>query len=102
MKAKALEDALRRFRHVVRHASRRQWYKTRPGCYEKTSDRSRRKEAMRMRSARCHSFFGRRIRLTVYLTLAQLYSDSEPFKSRRRPTKKQKRRYPASPDDRAV
>jgi hypothetical protein len=77
-------------------------YRTRTSCYEKPSHRRRRKEAMRIRGARYYAFFGRRVRLTVYLTLAQLYSDGEPFKCRRHPTKKQIRRLPASPDELAL
>lgn len=47
----SVREALNRFRHVVRHASRRQWSKTRPRVDEKPSVR-RRMELTRVRNAR--------------------------------------------------
>jgi ribosomal protein S21 len=78
-----LQQALGRFSHVVRHASRRQWYKTRPGCYEKPSDRLRRKESVRRRNARRPLLGLSRSYTTVYLTLTGLLSPFEPFPARR-------------------
>jgi ribosomal protein S21 len=77
-----LQQALRRFRHVVRHASRRQWYKTRPGCYEKPSDRLRRKESVRRRNALRPQLGMTGSYASVYLTLTELLSPVEPFSAR--------------------
>ena len=75
-----IEQALRRLSNEVRHASRRKWYKTRPGSYEKLSDRRRRKECLRIRNARRHAW-GVNLNSTaaVYLTLRQLLSPFDPF-----------------------
>jgi ribosomal protein S21 len=75
-----LAEALHRFRHVVRHASRRQWSKTRPGGYETPSDLRRRHESTRNRNARIAQQWGRRCgHVTVYMTLAGLFASTDPF-----------------------
>lgn len=79
-----LSKAIERFRHAVRHATRRQWSKTRLGCYEKPSDRRRRKEAVRKRNVRARAK-GMVGDATVYLTLRGLLSPYEPFQRRRQP-----------------
>src|SRR5690348_13960167 len=87
-----LAEALRRFRHAVRHASRRQWSKTRPGCYEMPNIRRRRRESTRRRNAHAsHLQSSRHAHFTVYMTLAGLFARSDPFAARRNKKRRQMR-----------
>jgi ribosomal protein S21 len=75
-----IQEALRRFRHAVRHVHRRQWYKTRPGSYDKPSYRRRRKEVLRRRNMRRNGLPGY---VTVYVGLTGLFAPTAPFTYRR-------------------
>ncbi|WP_428304502.1 small ribosomal subunit protein bS21 [Lacipirellula sp.] len=90
-----LSSALRRLYFAVRHSSKRQWSKSRPGCYEKPSDLRRRKQATSRRNARRHSS-GRSGYNTVYLGLSQLLAPTEPFAGQ--PSRKRKQRWDDQPD----
>ena len=71
-----IQEALRRLRHAVRHAHRRQWYKTRPGSYDKPSYRRRRQEVLRRRNMRRNRRPGY---VTVYVGLTGLFAPTAPF-----------------------
>lgn len=73
-----ISQALRRLHIEVRHATRRQLSKTRPGCYQKPSERRRLKERLRRRNVRSYALGGSG-RNTVYLTLWQLHLRTFPF-----------------------
>lgn len=73
--------AFRRLNMIVRHATKRQFSKTRPGSYEKPSYLRRQKETLRKRNARGAKY--RRLqetRNTVYLGLTQLFKKERPFR----------------------
>jgi ribosomal protein S21 len=83
-----LSDALWRFNRLTRLAHRRQWYKTRPGAYEKPSQRRRKSESRRARNARRH---GRPGIITIYIGLGGLFSREEPFPWKRKPFRSHRR-----------
>jgi ribosomal protein S21 len=85
-----IASALRRFYFVVRHSTKRQWSKSRPGCYEKPSDLRRRKKATARRNA-YRSTMGRAGYNTVYLGLQQLMSSTDPFAGQ--PSRKRRLRW---------
>ena len=80
-----IREAYRRLAKEVLHAYRRQWYKTRPGSYDKPSYRRHRREALRQRSVR-GNVGGR----TVYVELRGLYSRTAPFTHTRKRQKKRR------------
>jgi ribosomal protein S21 len=86
----SIASALRRFYFVVRHSSKRQWSKSRPGCREKPSDLRRRKKATARRNAR-RSANGLPGYNTVYLGLEQLMAPTEPFAGQ--PSRKRRKRW---------
>lgn len=89
-----LSEALRRFRTLTHVTHRREWYKTRPGAYEKPSQRRRKSESRRYRNARRQPRSGA---LTIYIGLSGLFSREDPFPYKRKPFKSH-RRWWAEPD----
>lgn len=83
-----LSDALVRLNHITRLTHRRQWYKTRPGAYEKPSQRRRKSESRRYRNASRH---GRPGVITIYIGLGGLFSREAPFPYKRKPFKSHRR-----------
>lgn len=79
--------ALKRLSAKVNHAYRRQWYKSRPGAYEKPSQRQRKADSLRNRNARLArlKLLRRRSRATVFIAIRGLYSRKHPFPRERRP-----------------
>ena len=78
----SLGDALQRFRKAVNHAYRRQFYKTRIGCYEKPSDRDRRRRRAGRRREKIRQQTGTHQSLDVCIHLRGLHSRGEdPFRS---------------------
>ena len=76
-----LSDALVRLNQITRLTHRRQWYKTRPGAYEKPSQRRRKSEARRYRNASRHGTPGV---ITIYIGLSGLFSREEAFPWKRK------------------
>lgn len=77
----SLKSALQRLRESVNSAYRRQFYKTRVGCYEKLSDRRRRQMRAAARRVQLRERFGP-VDMTVYIGLRSLHSRGEdPFRS---------------------
>ena len=76
-----LTSALRRLRDEVDDAYRRPWHKSRPGAFEKRSQRRRKAELLRRRNAILAKY--RRIRspdrATFWLSLVELYTREDPF-----------------------
>src|SRR5436190_14401769 len=65
----SVSRAIRRLAMMVRHATKRQFSKSRPGCYEKPSYLRRQKETLRQRNARgARHRTSRESRNTVYLS----------------------------------
>lgn len=78
----SIDSALERFRKVVSSAYRRQFYKKRIGCYDKPSDRRRRKNSTGQRREAIRQRSGWANPLDVFLNLRQLHSRGEdPFRS---------------------
>ena len=76
----SLAEVLQRFQGTVYHAHKRQWYKTRPGCYEKPSYRRRQRKALDDRNRRRSGGGGAETsRTTIYIGLTWLLSRSRPF-----------------------
>jgi len=77
-----LDHALQRFRKAVNQAYRRQFYKTRIGCYEKPSDRNRRRRRAGQRREQIRQQSGSHLSLDVCIHLRGLHSRGEnPFRS---------------------
>jgi ribosomal protein S21 len=78
----SLQSALLRFRKAVSNAYKRQFYKTRVGCYEKPSDRKRRSKRASERRVRIRTQSGSDFDGTVYMRLKHLHSRGEdPFRT---------------------
>lgn len=77
-----LACALRRFQKAVSQAYRRQFYKTRVGCYEKPSDRKRRQKRAGRRREVIRQVTGSDVPLPIYIHLRGLHSRGEdPFRT---------------------
>jgi len=84
----SLRSALQRLRTKIRHAYRRQWFRSRPGAFEKPSDRRRKRESLRNRNARLaarQTFRQAEERCTVSLDLRRLFSREEAYQRKRQP-----------------
>ncbi|WP_425267275.1 30S ribosomal protein S21 [Aeoliella straminimaris] len=79
----SIQSAVRRLSLVVHRASRRPWYKSRPGCYLKPSERRRNKEALRKRNARRAEHRQPGGPVTVYLSLRQQLATRDVFELRK-------------------
>ena len=83
-----LSDALVLLNQITRLTHRRQWYKTRPGAYEKPSQRRRKSESRRYRNARRQPGPGV---IRIYIGLGGLFSREEAFPWKRKPFKSRRR-----------
>jgi ribosomal protein S21 len=94
-----VSSALRRLRDEIDDAYRRPWHKSRPGAFDKPSQRRRKAELMRKRNAILAKY--KRIRspdrATKWLSIGDLYSRDDPFAYKPWPRYRRRRRCGALP-----